>query len=33
MRTDVSDSADVNRAVQEVSAKLGPIDVLVSNAG
>jgi len=33
VRTDISDSADVNKAVQEVSAKLGPIDVLVSNAG
>jgi NAD(P)-dependent dehydrogenase (short-subunit alcohol dehydrogenase family) len=33
VKTDVSNSGDVKKAVDEVSTKLGPIDVLVSNAG
>jgi NAD(P)-dependent dehydrogenase (short-subunit alcohol dehydrogenase family) len=33
VRTDVSSSVEVNKAVVEVSSKLGPIDVLVNNAG
>lgn len=33
VKTDVSDSAEVKRAVEDVSAKLGPVDVLVNNAG
>lgn len=32
-RADISSSADVKRAVEEISARLGPVDVLVNNAG
>lgn len=33
VKTDVSNAAEVKKAVEEVSARLGPIDVLVNNAG
>lgn len=33
VRTDVADSNEVNSSVAQVSSKLGPIDVLVNNAG
>ena len=33
LRTDVSSSADVNQAVEEVFAERGRIDILVNNAG
>ncbi len=33
LQTDVSDSAAVGAAVTEVEANLGPLDVLVNNAG
>jgi NAD(P)-dependent dehydrogenase (short-subunit alcohol dehydrogenase family) len=33
MKTDISNSAEVKRAVDEVSVKLGPINILVNNAG
>jgi NAD(P)-dependent dehydrogenase (short-subunit alcohol dehydrogenase family) len=32
-KVDVSDSREVREAVDDVSAKLGPIDILVNNAG
>ncbi len=33
LRIDITDSADVNRAFEEVLAKTGRIDILVNNAG
>jgi NAD(P)-dependent dehydrogenase (short-subunit alcohol dehydrogenase family) len=33
VKADVSNSADVKKAVDEVASKLGPIDILVPNAG
>jgi 3-oxoacyl-[acyl-carrier protein] reductase len=33
LRTDVSDSASVDRALADVEAELGPVDVWVNNAG
>ncbi|MDR5732801.1 SDR family oxidoreductase [Caballeronia sp. LZ025] len=33
VRTDVTQSASVNEAVAETEARLGPVDVLVNNAG
>lgn len=33
VRADVSNSAEVKSAVEEISSRLGPVDVLVNNAG
>lgn len=33
VRADVSDSGEVKKAAEQIAAKLGPVDVLVNNAG